>query len=255
MLPLARAGMAVAEALGATFMLPGNVYAYGEGMPALLREDTPEVPTTEKGRLRRQLEAELAERAAAGTLKSVVIRAGDFFGAAEGTWIDQLIAKKLVQGHRLSYPGPLDAPHAWAYLPDLARAFVAAAERGDLPAHTRLHFEGHTLTGQQLLDGIEAAARELGLVGRSERVVHRRMSWLPIRVAGLVVPMLRELARMRYLYQVPHALDGSALKAAVGPLPQTPLRDALRVTVAALGHTAVAAATQLHEVKLGPRRP
>jgi len=240
MLPLARDGMAVAEKLGATFMLPGNVYAFGEGMPDLLREDTPERPTTEKGRLRRQLEAELAERAVRTGLKSIVIRAGDFFGATEGTWIDLMIAKKLVSGCKLSYPGPADVPHGWAYLPDLARAFVALAERGDLPAHARLHFEGHTLTGEQLLDGLELAARDLGLVAPAKRITRSRMSWLPIRIAGLVVPMLRELARMSYLFRVPHGLDGRALSALAGPLPRTPLRDALRATVASLGHPASA---------------
>jgi hypothetical protein len=40
LLPLFRQGLAVAEALGARFMLPGNVYNYGSGMPALLDEDT-----------------------------------------------------------------------------------------------------------------------------------------------------------------------------------------------------------------------
>ena len=242
MLPLARAGMAVAEQLGATFMLPGNVYAYGERMPALLREETPESPTTRYGELRQQLEAELQARAANSGVRSVVIRAGDFFGAAKNTWIDLHVAKHLADPNRLnkrlSYPGPLDVPHAWAYLPDLARAFVAAAERGGLPAHTRLHFEGHTLTGQQLLDGLELAGRDLGLVAPGERVVHQQMNWTPIRIAGLFVPMLRGLAQMRYLYRVPHALDGRALTALLGPLPQTSLREALRATLAAMGQRA-----------------
>ncbi|MCA6228948.1 MAG: NAD(P)H-binding protein, partial [Phenylobacterium sp.] len=52
LMPLGRQGMDVAERLGALFMLPGNVYAYGEAMPALLAEDTPERPTNAKGRLR-----------------------------------------------------------------------------------------------------------------------------------------------------------------------------------------------------------
>ena len=45
-----------AERLGATFMLPGNVYNFGTGMPARLDETTPERPSTEKGRIRRALE-------------------------------------------------------------------------------------------------------------------------------------------------------------------------------------------------------
>lgn len=232
MLPLARMGMAVARGLGATFMLPGNVYAFGEDMPTRLDEATPERPSTVKGRLRRDLEAELAAAAAQG-LRSVVIRAGDFFGAGTGSWLDLAIAKDLRRG-RLVYPGPLDRPHAWAYLPDLAQAFVTLAARADLPAVTRLHFAGHTLTGQELLDAVERAAQALG-----ERPVagFRRatMPWGVMRAMGWFVPLLREVVEMAYLWRVPHALDGRALQACAGPLPATPIDRALTAALRELG--------------------
>ena len=248
LLPLARAGMAVAQRLGAIFMLPGNVYAYGEAMPARLDEATPERPSTQKGRLRQQLEAELAERAAPGanSLASVVIRSGDFYGHGRGSWIDLVIAKALARG-RLSYPGPLDVPHAWAYLPDLARAFVAVASANGLPRHTRLHFAGHTLTGAQLLDGIEHAALAIGVPSPVRGFQRRRMPWAPLRVAGLVVPMLRELARMSYLWRVPHALDGGALQRLVGALPGTPINAALCAALAELGYGTPARASACRE--------
>ena len=120
------------------------------------------------------------------------------FGAGTGAWLDQLVVKDPARG-KLAYPGPLNLPHAWAYLPDLARAFVAVA----------------------------VAAGECGLhPPRGWR--HGGMPWGVIRVGGLVLPKWRELARMRYLWHVPHALDGSALAAAVGELPATPIVAALR---------------------------
>jgi nucleoside-diphosphate-sugar epimerase len=231
-LPLARTAMDVAERLGATFMLPGNVYNFGERMPALLREDTPEVPSTRKGRIRCEMEAELRERAARGA-KSVVLRAGDFFGGGTGSWLDLVIVKSLRSG-KLVYPGPTDVPHAWAYLPDLARAFVALASRADLPASTRLHFTGHTLTGAQLLAGIERAATELGLA--PERGFRRGgVPWGLMRAGAVFVPAWREIAEMAYLWRVPHALDGAELRATVGELAVTPLDDALRATLRGLG--------------------
>jgi nucleoside-diphosphate-sugar epimerase len=175
----------------------------------------------------------------------VVLRAGDFYGGGSGNWFDQMVVKKLAQG-RLAYPGPADVPHAWAYLPDLARAFVAVAERaaqGPLSASgpTRLQFAGHTFTGAQLLDGLECAARALGVPAAAHGLRRGRMRWAPVRLAGLFVPLLRELAAMRYLWTVPHALDGSALQALVGPLPATPPDEALRNALAALGHGSSAA--------------
>jgi nucleoside-diphosphate-sugar epimerase len=234
LLPNARAAMDLASRLGARFLLPGNVYNYGRRLPARLSEDTPEHGDTPKARLRIELEAELTERARRGDLRSLVLRAGDFFGAGRGTWLDLAVVKDLPRG-RLVYPGPLDRPHAWAYLPDLARTFVALAEQADLPDALRLHFPGHTLTGAELLGAIERAAEGLGLAPPAGGWRHAGMAWGLIRLAGWVWPMGRALAEMAYLWERPHALDGRALQARLGPLPTTPLDEALRRTLIDLG--------------------
>ena len=231
-LPALDHGIAVARGLGALLMLPGNVYNFGQAMPALLQEGTPQRPTTAKGRLRCEMEARMQASAGQG-LRSVVIRAGDFFGCGSGSWLDQAIVKSLAAG-KLVYPGPLDRPHAWAYLPDLAQAFVAVASRPPQAAFQTLHFAGHTLTGQQLLAAIEAAADSLGLRPTRGFAVGA-MPWGLIRAGGLVYPLWRELARLRYLWQVPHALDGDAMRQAVGPLPSTPVVQALRAALSDLG--------------------
>ena len=232
LLPLARQGMAVAQGLDARFLLPGNVYNFGAGMPSLLQEDTPQHPTTRQGELRVALEAELAERGRRGLLRSSVIRAGDFYGSGVGSWLDLAVAKDVARG-RLVYPGPLDRPHAWAYLPDLARAFVAVAAHDDPRAVARWHLAGHTLTGAQWLDEVESAARALGL-GPASPWRRGGMPWGLIRLAGWVWPMGRALADMRYLWEVPHRLDGHTLADTLGPLPGTPVARALRASLAAL---------------------
>ncbi len=231
LLPLANQGMDVARRLDALFMLPGNVYNFGAGMPPLLVEDAPQRPTARKGRLRCDLEAEMAARADRG-LRSVVIRAGDFFGAGTGTWFDLVMLKSMAQG-KLVYPGPTDVPHAWAWLPDLARVFVAVAgARLDQP-FVRLHYPGYTLTGTELLDAVIRAATSLGLAP-SAGFRRRGMPWGIIRLGRLVVPMWREIAEMAYLWEVPHALDGSALRRLIGDLPTTSLEIAMRDTLQAL---------------------
>jgi nucleoside-diphosphate-sugar epimerase len=234
-LPMARAGMDVAEALGARFMLPGNVYNYGADMPATLTDAAPQLATTRKGRLRIQMEDEIEHRCREGRIAATILRAGDFFGGGSGSWVDLVIAKSLRAG-KLVYPGPTDRAHAWAYLPDLARAFVATAAR---PARSAARFEqfgfaGHTLTGAELLTGIEDAAATLG-IAPARGWKHGSMPWGVIRLGGLVVPMWRELAEMAYLWTVPHSVDGAALERAVGPLPATPLAEALRETLLGLG--------------------
>ena len=99
----------------------------------------------------------------------------------------------------------------------------------------RFHFAGHTLTGAELLAGIERAAAALGVVP-AKPWSHGTLPWGVIRIGGLLMPMWRELAKMSYLWRVPHALDGNALERAIGALPATRVDDALRDALRSLGH-------------------
>ena len=230
-LALNEAAVAVARDLGATLMLPGNVYNYGREMPPVITDATPERPTTRKGEIRCAMEA----RMRTGCARSIVVRAGDFFGGpGSGSWMDQVVAKDIRRG-RITYPGPLDRAHAWAYLPDLARCFVLLAQgRERFPAHTTVLFPGHTLTGAQLAAAIAEAARQLGVPGGTRRPGVRRMPWWAIGIGRGFSPMLREIWHMRYLWQVPHGIDGSGLERILGVVPSTPLADALRTGLSTL---------------------
>lgn len=231
-LPFARSAMDLARRLDARFLIPGNVYNFGEHMPPVLQEDAPQQPTSRKGRIRVELENELAARAADG-LRSVIVRAGDYFGSGTGSWLDLTVLRSVHKG-KLVYPGPLDVAHSWAYLPDFARTCVAVASLDDLPDFARFHFAGHTLTGAELLDAVERAADALGL--RPARGWRRgTLPWPLFRAGGLVVPMLREVVEMAYLWRVPHALDDTLLQRAVGAIPPTPLEQAMRDALRALG--------------------
>ena len=235
-MPALQQGLDVARRLDALFMLPGNVYNFGRRMPALLDEATPQRPDTGKARIRVAME-DTMRRAAAQGQRSVVIRAGDFYGSGSGSWLDLAVAKDIGRG-KLVYPGPLDLPHAWAYLPDLARAFVAVAVAASAtpsaPGFQALHFAGHTLTGRELLDALDQAAGELGL-RPPQGWRHGGMPWGWIRAMGLVHPLWRELARMSYLWRVPHALDGRLMAARAALPAATPVAAALRQSLTDLG--------------------
>ena len=239
LLPMARQGMDIAERLGARFALPGNVYNYGAAMPASLNARTPQWPTTNKGRLRVQFEDELRLRAP--RLRSFILRAGDFFGTGSGVWFDQVIAKGAARGS-LAYPGPRDVTHAWAYLPDMARAMVGLAELDELPDHVDIPFEGYTLTGTQLMDALEDVVRSQGL-GRAGAFRRSGAPWPVFQAMAWFLPLWREILDMRYLWQTPHGLDGRALARWLPAFRATPLPEALRASLAELGVAAKPAAT------------
>jgi len=230
-LPLNAAAIAIACSLNATLMLPGNVYNFGSPMPAELTERTPDRPTNRKGEIRCQMEAAIR----AGTPRSIVVRAGDFFGGPGiGSWMDQAIIKDLAKG-RITYPGPRNLEHAWAFLPDLARTFVLLAQARDrLALHESFHFPGHTLSGDELVAGITRAARRRGLLPMNGQPVVKGMPWTLVWMAGLFNPLLREVAKMSYLWREPHRLTGAKLRAAIGAIPCTPLDEALDTTLAEL---------------------
>lgn len=215
----------VARTLKATLMLPGNVYNYGQSMPNLITDSTIEQPSTRKGEIRCEMEA----RMRAGCAHSIVVRAGDFFGGpGTGSWMDQVIAKDILRG-RITYPGPREVPHAWAYLPDLARSFVLLAQMRDkLPSHTNVLFPGYTLTGAQLAEALTDAAYAIGVLEDECHPSIRTFRWGAVGVARFFNPMMREIWRMRYLWQVPHQLSGDSLERVIGTVPLTPVTEALR---------------------------
>ena len=119
--------IAAAEGNGATLLFPGSVWNYGRGMPPVLDESTPMQPTTRKGGMRVEIEQRIQEACDRG-MRAIILRAGDFFGGGSGSWFDLVIAKDIERS-RLTYPGPLDVEHAWAYLPDFAATLVRLAEQ------------------------------------------------------------------------------------------------------------------------------
>jgi nucleoside-diphosphate-sugar epimerase len=234
-LPLLGAGIGVAERLRARLLLPGNVYNYGKSMGLDTAEDAPQAPDTEHGRIRVELERRVAARCRNGTLRASILTAGDFFGGGTGSWFDRVIVKSIGSG-KLVYPGPLDRPHAWAYLPDLAAAMTQLAARRTYegaPAFERLHFRGHSLTGAQLLAALERAAQALG-VQPEPGFRHGSLPWTLIGALGLLVPAWRAAARMSYLWRLPHSLDQTRLCRVLGTVPHTPLDLALAAALRAL---------------------
>lgn len=219
--PLYAAALSVAERLGALHLFPGNVYGFGERMPDRLTPDLVAAPTSDKGRIRVEIERSFAEAARTGRVRTCILRAGDFFGPTitGQSWLSALIAAKAGQGVIRS-PGPENVAHAWAYLPDLARAFVRLAEQRDrLDAFEVFHFEGHTAS----IADIAAAA---GIVHQRPMRV-RRVPGLVFTLIGLFDPVIRASREMAYLWRVPHRLADRRLEMITGPLVATPLSKAL----------------------------
>jgi nucleoside-diphosphate-sugar epimerase len=152
---------------------------------------------------------------------TIVLRGGDYLEVAKsGNWFDAHIAPKAHEGVTL-YPGPLDRAHAWAYLPDIARAAVMLAERrAELGVFEQFCYEGYTLTGAELVHQISAA------VNKPQKI--KGMPWFLLPLLGIFKPTIREVYEMRYLWRVLHRMDGTKLRAFLPDFTPTPVEVAFK---------------------------
>ena len=217
---LTRRVIDAASETGATVLVPGNVYVFGADTQGPWSGSTPHLATNPLGRIRIEME----EAYRASTVRTILLRAGDFIDTeASGNWFDQVMIKHLSR-NQFVYPGDPEALHAWAYLPDLAQAAVALCEiRKDLPRFCDVPFAGYTLTGTQIAQSLTR------VTGRDISV--KPMQWWPLQLARPFWRMSSHLIEMRYLWQVPHQLDGSYLTELLGSEHQTDLDDALRSAI------------------------
>jgi len=207
---------------GKTLIFPGNIYNYGADQ-LVLTPDTPQRPERDKGRIRQRLEAMLAQAAQEG-LRVIIVRSGDFYAPnASQTVFDLMLLRQIKRGI-IEYAGELPLGHSWAYLPDVARAYVKIAEqRTQFSSFESFHFAGHFTTGNQMVEAIQ------DVLPTRARV--KKFPWGMLKIMGLFMPVLRELVKMNYLWKSPHRLEDKKLDALLGPDFNTPFKRAVAITV------------------------
>jgi nucleoside-diphosphate-sugar epimerase len=243
-LPMLANAIAAAKCSGARLVFPGNVYNFGPDALPVVSERSPQRPKTRKGAIRVEMEAMLEQAARSGRMRALVVRAGDFFGArAPSSMFQNVLVKPGKPVRSVTYPGAGNVGHAWAYLPDLAEAIARLADReNELPAFDTVHFGGHWLErGMEMAEAIRRAVDR-------PRLPIRGFPWPVVYLASPFVGLFRELLEMRYLWRVPLRLDNAKLVSLIGAEPHTPLDQAVRESLTALGCMPEAPTAQSHLV-------
>jgi nucleoside-diphosphate-sugar epimerase len=229
-IPMLRNSMEAARRSGARIIFPGNVYNFGPDAWPVVSETSPQHPLARKGAVRVDME-QMLEAAAKDGVRALILRAGDFFGPRQPkSWLKDAMVKPGRALRSVTYPGEPDVGHSWAYLPDLAETVARLAEiEASLPAFETVNFAGYWFER-----GIEFAEAIRNIAGRPDAPI-RRFPWALLYLGAPFVTFFREALEMRYLWRVPLRLDNSKLLALIGQEPRTPLDEALRQTLAALG--------------------
>jgi nucleoside-diphosphate-sugar epimerase len=226
--PMLESTIAAAKTSGARIVFPGTVYNFGPDAFPLLSERSPQRPVTRKGQIRVDMERRL-EAAARTGIRTLIVRAGDYFGRHAGnSWFGQGLIRSGRPVASIAYPGPHSVGHSWAYLADVAETIALLIER-DLAAFEVFHFQGHWFE-----HGIQIAEAIRRVVG-NPRLPIRSFPWWAVYAASPFVTMFREMIEMRYLWREPLRLDNAKLNAFLGSEPHTPIDQAIATTLRGLG--------------------
>ena len=209
--------------VGRTVLFPGNIYNFSAS-DRQVTPDLPQCPQTPRGAIRVQVEHMFEAAAGRGDIQAIILRAGDFYGPDNcNDWFDLAMFREIGKG-RVATIGAPGVGHAWAYLPDLARAFEALASmRATLGAFERFHFAGHFVTPERMAAAIVGAA-PVPLDIRPFPL------WL-MRLLGVVDPTMRETSKMDYLWRHPMKLADPRLDALLGQGFGTPFEMAVRAAI------------------------
>jgi nucleoside-diphosphate-sugar epimerase len=233
-LPMLDNTIEAAKIADARILMPGTVYNFGAQAPRVVDENSPHVPTTRKGQVRVEMESKLQQASLQG-VRSIVVRAGDFFGPGAGnSWLTQGMVRSRNPSQSVFYPGPANVGHAWAYVPDLAETMVRLAEsEGPMNPYEVFHFRGHWFER-----GAEIVERACLARGTRHQQI-KPFPWWAVKVASPFIDVCREMLEMRYLWQTPLRLDNAKLRRLLGAEVHTPVDAALAATFGA-GAAAVA---------------
>jgi nucleoside-diphosphate-sugar epimerase len=180
-----------------------------------MTEQTPNGATDHKGRVRAAMAAELRGRSARGELRVAIGRASDYYGAhGTTTALGDSFFRAALRGKTVTALGSLHVPHTMSYLPDVAAGLLTLAER-DYALGRVWHLPvAEPLSTRQFADLV---ATEIG------RPVKLRATGVPLlRLLGVAVPMMRELAGVAYQWRHRFVVDDNAFR--------TAFPDAVRVT-------------------------
>jgi len=211
--------LAAARASGATVILPGNVYTFGD-QAGTWSETTPQKPVSRKGRIRMEMEQAYRDSG----VPTINLRAGTFIDPERNGDVMSVVLLRNIAKGRITTMGDPDVDQAYCYLPDWAEAARQLADRrSSLARYEDVPFPGHTFTVTQLKSALEA---ELARPLRIER-----FPWWAMALAAPVWELARELREMRYLWSTPHRLDGSKLRRLLPDFAATDLASVLRAAL------------------------
>jgi len=130
--------------------------------------------------------------------------------------------------------GPIDTPHEFIFVPDLAETLTALSEKEEA------YGKAWNVGGPGLITTRQFAEEAFATVHEKPRL-HAAGKFM-LRVLGLFNPFLREVVEMHYLWTTPVKLDDTRLRQLLPNLHKTSYAEGIRATIDAMRTRGVPAA-------------
>lgn len=215
--PLAEAILTAAERSGAVLASASNLYGYGE-VTGPITPDTPQAATHPKLKLRADMWRAALAGHEAGRIRATEVRGSDYIEA--NSIFTATLAAPLRAGKRAFSPAPLDMPHSWTSIADVAATLVTAATDERAWGRPWLVPTNPPLT-------VRALATRFAEVNGTPPAKLAEIPYAALWTTGLVSPMVRELRTTRYQFTAPFVVDSSVTEQTFGLTP-TDLDTALK---------------------------
>lgn len=180
-----------------------NVYTYDINAIPHMTEESEYNPPSRKGAVRKQISQMLMDEVKAGKLMALIARSADFYGPGnDKSFANEMVYKNFLKGKRANWFIDADKKHSFTYTPDAAKATALLGNTDDA-YNTIWHLptDKNTITGREF---IELFSKEMKV---SNRLVVMPM-WM-VRLAGIFVPVLKEMREMMYQYDRDYFFDSS----------------------------------------------
>ena len=224
---LSRIGLDAAAGAGVRrFVHLSTVYPYGKPERDPVDESHPRKPQTFKGKMRKEQEDLVLAADGRNGMRTTILRPPDFYGPTSELSYARAIFDAALHGGTANVIGPIDTPHEFIFVPDLAATLPALSEKEEA------YGQAWNVAGPGLITTRRFAELVFAAVGTRPRL--RVASKLILRLMGLFNPFLREVVEMHYLWTTPVALDDSRLRRLLPNLRKTSYEDGIHATLEAM---------------------
>jgi nucleoside-diphosphate-sugar epimerase len=206
------------------FVHLSTLYPYGRMQGSRVTESHPREPHTFKGKMRKEQEDVVMSAHGRSGMQVTILCPPDFYGGQSDLSLVYRVFAAALNGGKADVFAPIDKPHEFVFVPDLARTLYELSKREE--AYGRRF----NLAGYGAISTREFAEKVFTQVGQKPRL--RIAGPLLLRIAGLFSPFMREFQEMHYLLTDPLFVDDSALQKLLPNLKKTSYDEGIRLTIA-----------------------